>query len=243
MAGAILMICYNRSHTNNVGDKYASPNKYFNLGQDKDIEGHIDYDDDILIGGGGMLYYKKKIEEICRNKKKRLIFWSGVNSHNINHLDYPSFMDRFDIIGSRDWNSGFDWVPCPSCLHPSFTQNYEIKREIGIYSHHRKKLSKFDNIDIHHNNEKFDEIIAFLGSCEIIITNSYHGLYWGTILGRKMILVDPFSNRFFYTKHKPIICSRHDALSKRHSARAYPEALAECREAVQLFGKKLFQSV
>lgn len=32
--------------------------------------------------------------------------------------------------------------------------------------------------------------VSFLGSSEVVLTTSYHGLYWATLLGRKVIVLE-----------------------------------------------------
>jgi exopolysaccharide biosynthesis predicted pyruvyltransferase EpsI len=83
------------------------------------------------------------------------------------------------------------------------------------------------------------QVIAFLGSAETVLTSTYHGAYWSTLLGKKVVVVDPFANRFFGMKHMPAIGAAENLQTLRGNARAYPEALEECRAANRSFGEKV----
>jgi exopolysaccharide biosynthesis predicted pyruvyltransferase EpsI len=84
-----------------------------------------------------------------------------------------------------------------------------------------------------------DDVIAFLGSAETVVTNSYHGAYWATLLGRRVVVVDPFSTKFFFLKHRPVIAALQDYTKAISRTRIYPESLSECREANLNFSVKV----
>jgi hypothetical protein len=86
---------------------------------------------------------------------------------------------------------------------------------------------------------QFEEVIAFLGSGSIILTNSYHGAYWGTLLGRKVVIIRPFSSRFFHMRHQPAITESQNWQGTLSKARHFPEALAECRQANRIHFERI----
>jgi hypothetical protein len=40
---------------------------------------------------------------------------------------------------------------------------------------------------------------------DVVVANTYHGAYWATLLGRRVIVAAPFSNKFFGFRHEPVI--------------------------------------
>jgi hypothetical protein len=142
-------------------------------------------------------------------------------------------MDQFDLIGIRDYGYGYPWVPCASCMHPALDQfrDSPITQEVIVYEH-----PMFMRLDICQYPKQgnlgtdFEHVLAFLSSAETIITSSYHGAYWGILLGRKVICV-PWSTKFMGFKYPVPICQ--DLLNLRQclrQAKAFPEALQECRQ-------------
>ena len=52
------------------------------------------------------------------------------------------------------------------------------------------------------NKMNFEDVIAFLGSAETVVTDSYHGAYWAQLLG-KNVHVASWSVKFDHMKHQP----------------------------------------
>lgn len=52
----------------------------------------------------------------------------------------------------------------------------------------------------------FNETVAFLGSSEVVLTTSYHGLYWATLLGRKVVVLEAsmYKLQSWFTRRKSI---------------------------------------
>ena len=45
------------------------------------------------------------------------------------------------------------------------------------------------------NTTTFEKAIEFIGSGDVVVTNSYHGAYWGLLLGKKVEMGDPLKSR------------------------------------------------
>jgi hypothetical protein len=76
-----------------------------------------------------------------------------------------------------------------------------------------------------------DGALAFLASGETIITSTYHGAYWGLMLGRRVIVV-PWATKFLGFRHPVTLC--HELVDLQgclKRVQAFPEALDECRAA------------
>lgn len=194
----------------------------------------------VLVGGGGLISpHFPQLEQLMHRADVRLIGW-GLG-HNMavdveagfveeSELRYPHYLDRFDLLGIRDHGTPYRWVPCASCLHPAFSRDYPVRHEVVVYEHKRVPtgLDGFPKM----TNDGNDIIAAleFLGSGRLVLTNSYHGAYWATLLGRRVIAF-PFSSKFYGLKHRPALC--RPAEWERHAAdsKIYPAALSEARQA------------
>ena len=65
---------------------------------------------------------------------------------------------------------------------------------------------------------------------EVIITNAYHGLYWSTLLGKRVICIRNKSG-LFTLKYKPVYLSKGSFINNEliSKANTYNHALEECR--------------
>ncbi len=139
-------------------------------------------------------------------------------------------LDNFDLIGLRDFGTKYRWVPCASCLHSAFGKKYEVTNRIAIYEHKDVPLG-INGFPLLKNSEtNIIKVAEFLGAAETVVTNSYHGVYWATILGRSVVAI-PFSSRFHNFKHMPILSNSGNWKQAIDKTKTYPEALAECHQA------------
>lgn len=180
-------------------------------------------------------YTIKVLGEIDRTVAPRILWGVGHNTKDQSNSTYPSYTNRFHLVGLRDWDSGYRWVPCASCMHPAFDKQYEIKNEF-VWFEHKKRLIENRFLDLTpaprmlNTGQNLEQIIEFLGSGETVVTNSYHGVYWATLLGRKVVCV-PWGSKFNSFKHVPTMATDKDWPDKIKDAVAYPTALEECRSA------------
>jgi len=138
-----------------------------------------------------------------------------------------------DLAGIRDYVTEFDWVPCPSCMDGrlDFHRKVTPKHALVTIDHpdycriELKGVPHFSNL-----NNDFESILAFLASGETVLSSSYHATYWAMLLGRKVIVV-PWSEKFLTFKHPVSVCFKVGELRAcMAQARAFPEALDECRQ-------------
>ncbi len=179
------------------------------------------------------------LNKIDRSVGPRILWGAGHNSRDITadsySIDYPPYLDKFHLIGIRDWGTEFRWVPCASCMHPAFDKEYEIKNEF-VWFEHKKRLIDTKSLDVIpsprmlNTGQNIDQIIEFLGSANTVITNSYHGVYWATLLGRRVVCI-PWSSKFNMFKHPPTMAADKNWHEKIGEAKSYPNALEECRNA------------
>ena len=242
-----------RRDNTNVGDWWCPPSRYFPFKAAR--EGDIldpDFDfsgiDTLILGGGGLgaEFFRPHLNRIRDKNIRNTILWGvGVDTvkdpGNIlppgDYDMYGDYFDSFDEVGIRVYSEEqrYRYVPCASCMNNLFFKYRDIKPKklIGFYNHIRvplvpqdsnNKLSVDDN-----SGNNLESKLDFLSSHEYIITNTYHGVYWATLLERKVVVI-PFKSGLLYFKHQPAFCwdgkITDDVL---HSARTYDGALEESR--------------
>jgi exopolysaccharide biosynthesis predicted pyruvyltransferase EpsI len=105
-----------------------------------------------------------------------------------------------------------------------------INKEYDLYGNY------FDFIN---DGNNFEEKLDFLSSCENMVTNTYHGAYWATLLTKKVMVI-PYKSGLMSLKHKHDYCWEGDILDKiLHSVRAYEAILEQHRKLNLDFYKHL----
>lgn len=240
----------------NMGDRNASPLLYFEFPGGTKLYTLYDFgsavdEEFVIVGGGGLLGgldgTVNRVQALMRGRREgqRFIAWGlGLHRHGEALIDHPErkpwYVDEFELFGTRDDLPLRRWVPCASCMHARFDTVPEPEHDVVIYSHKSipvavhllgvpRKRSSTDAFDT------LDSALDFLASGAVIITNSYHGAYWGTLLGRKVIVVDPWSTKFMHMRHPPALVAADDWKAAIDRAQIYEEALGECRIANMRF--------
>lgn len=259
-----------RLNPNNVGDYFCAPHLYFDKlkGSALDISACRSINKNItdnwkkeisekslVIGGGGLLNLKhfhpqmKMFEELAEKGKKVVLWGPGHNEVNIQNFQknkkYWIDISKFPIAGTRDYSMPGDWVPCVSCMHPIFDEEIKETQEIGIIFNAKsvkdKSLKKkLDNYPSSSNTTNLRSMITFIGKTHILITNSYHAMYWGILMGKKVISI-PATSKFLDFKYPTVISTFEDFENQFSKATSYTGVLEECREINIEFSKKVFE--
>lgn len=225
----------------NTAEKYWDCVKYTN----KDVR------DEFLQKINELVYqYSEKLDN---SKTPRFLWGAGHNKEMTKKtkepLFYPRFLRKFAKVGIRDFNTQFTWAPCASCMHPALRKFYPIKNQIIFYEHKKQLLKSTDFSPrpvprFINSGNNIEQTIELLGSASIILTNSYHGAYWGILLGKKVIIVEPWSSKFFNFKHQPFTLNKgEDFMNILDSVPTYPNALDECVAATETFWKEILGSI
>jgi len=242
-----------RKTKNNIGDYWCNPSRYFDFG---DIQsGELLYnkfpikDQTIIIGGGGLIHKKfsNHIQQLLDKNPKTSIIWgighnfSRKHEHKSVKPYYPDWINRVSLVGIRDWVSGYHelYLPCVSCMHPAFDKKYETKHDMVFYTHAFKSKYQYRTGDIWMKNSEtdFNKVIEFLGSSKTVITDSYHGAYWGQLLG-KDIRVLSWSVKFDHMKYPPSFLSHINNWEDISPSIVPDNFLNECRTLNKDFYKK-----
>ena len=136
------------------------------------------------------------------------------------------YFETFDLVKSRVWtpDQPEQWLPCVSVMHTTFDELRQKVPDVDVvvYSHKRRKIQSKEFNNFWKNNREFISLprslsilyadndgnditakLAILARARVVITNSYHGVYWATLLGKKTICL-PFKSGLFSFKHRPM---------------------------------------
>ena len=243
-----------RADSSNVGDWWCPPWRYFTfkpavIGDILDSNFTVTDSDTLVVGGGGLgsEFFQPHLERIKKSEPKSSILW-GAGVDVIAQRDavlqdntcdlYGTYFDFFDEIGVRVFSNPqrFQYLPCASCMNNLLFKYRDVKPKsrVGIYNHKRLPLFNSNNtVDLailDNNGNDFEEKLKFLSNFEYIITNTYHGVYWATLLERKVICI-PFKSGLFSFKHPPTYCF-DGQISDEHFDKAivHENVLEESRE-------------
>lgn len=248
-----MILGVNFTGNRNVGDKNCSPLQYFafpgaTVAADvRGLLGATPSDESIeavILGGGTMARWIPKGQFPADAK---LIAWSvGYTQRELlqRHTDtyHAAAAHLCGLYGNRDWGSDVgEYVPCVSCMHPAFDEDYEVQHELVFYGH--EILSPFHGVPgprLTNAEESMSRAIAFLGSGATIVTSSFHGAYWGILLGRRVVVV-PFGSKFYHLRWPvPLVQDWREGLSQ---ATAFPDALEESRALNEVFYDRVLEVI
>jgi hypothetical protein len=249
LAQKIIELHY-RKNQNNVGDLYCNPSRYFKF--DNVSTGclsrykNFDYNNsNVILGGGGLIrkYFLKFIPEVVSKPYNNLAIWGiGHNFGWKENIWWPDWVVNNKLTGIRDYMPGYEkyYLPCVSCMHPSFDKTYKIKHDYVYFLHHHSskyRPTKHDTV-MYNDNTDFDSVIEFLGSAKTIVTDSYHGAYWGLLMGKDVRVVS-WTTKFDNFKCKPTIIDKIENWRNYKPSTPYKEYLYESKHLNTEFYKRV----
>jgi hypothetical protein len=184
---------------------------------------------------------KEYIDKLNTTKSPRF-FWGGGYNGDYNkklktNFEWPEWMVEFDKVGVRDWGQSLPWAPCASCMHPALKKSYSIKNDIIFFEHKKQLLKDFGTDSIPrfiNSGSNVEQTIELLGSANIILTNSYHGAYWGTLLKKKVVVVGAWGAKFHAMKHSPYLLDKNETWKEGlEKTTIHDNALSECISATE----------
>ncbi|MDA5092609.1 hypothetical protein O2N63_00710 [Aliiroseovarius sp. KMU-50] len=122
-------------------------------------------------------------------------------------------------------------------MSPFFDAPPQPSHDVVLFTHDRKSdgLQKPDGIPSRGNHGgTLDETLEFLASGATIVTNSYHGVYWGMCLGRRVLCL-PYSSKFEGFLIPPVVADPANWLKDLFKAESRPDILPHARSANQVF--------
>ena len=233
--------------TKNIGDAVCSPFDYFDWGdaQVKDMRTSSAPYDVGIYGGGKIFGSLSAAKGINRGPDVTHIAWGvGTRQTFPLSLKYARARKLCTLIGSRDWgDTRYDYAPCPTCMSPLFDAPPAPTHDVVFYNHGGKtaqqNISIPDSIPHLSNNcASLQEALAFIASGATVISNSYHGVYWALLMGRKTVCI-PFSNKFKGYRLPPHMATPSNWQSQIDNGKAYPEMRDLMRAATLEFKGKV----
>lgn len=196
-------------------------------------------------------FIKEYMDRLDNSKSPRFFWGAGYNGDYNKKIrakfEWPSWMVEFDKVGVRDWGQSLSWTPCASCMHPALRKNYAIKNDVIFFEHKKQLLKDFGTDSIPrfiNSGANVEQTIELLGSANIILTNSYHGAYWGVLLKKKVIVVSAWGAKFYALRHAPYILDKNEPWQPAiDMAPTYHSALDECIQATENYWKDIKDSL
>ena len=187
----------------NIGDQLCSPRHYFAF-----------YDPIpslTVIGGGVFVEYGYRFLRKTDHKPEHCVLWgTGLSTPPEQPVTVVSELAYLDW-GLRDIDRTPEesrFLPCVSCLHPMLenaTKQTGTDTLLFLNADHRvtpqsemnkiRQLAAENHWQLLLNNCTESEMSRALASCNAVITNSFHGAYWGFLSGKKVTSLG-YSSKF-----------------------------------------------
>lgn len=221
---------------NNIGDLKCGPEQYFDFPSmfPATFKDDISDCDNIIIGGGGVFAQAKHVADNIKCLKRNLIAWGiGLPPRSARDSVVLKTAQNFTLFSTRsfEWRDTFRFVPCVSCMDSVFNTKYTVKHDVAVFSHRKKTpilkmQTDFPQMD--NSEQNFIEVIKFIASTDILVTSSFHGVYWGQLLGKKIVCI-PYNHKFASFEQVPTIATEADWQENIHKARRHSSQLDEYR--------------
>lgn len=232
----------------NTGDMKSCPFEHFSINAEVKKFHIMDINDinpelPVVIGGGGLLQHGPSIdniEKIINNHVAPVIIWgAGVNTNLKKDNDHiPDFIKKATLVGIRDHAFlDFECIPCVSCMSPLFDKKYELKNDIVCFEGNKLSLP-YPTMGCQ-DGSTMEQILQFLGSAKTIVTSSYHGMYWGILLKREVIVIPNADSSKFYYFPFSVPLSKNDFKLFIGKGPIYENALHICRTKNNEFSQKV----
>jgi hypothetical protein len=223
----------------------------------------------VIIGGSGLVGpgpFEQAIESIFPQLPAAVVFW-GIG-HNVLHgvgsdsttgwrnrllRDgrtplWPDYFSKAALVGVRDHGAGMPWLPCPSCLSPmmdSFAQQ-QPEYDVAVINHYEQPIDARTGRDrglrmirATNNTEDLSAVLRTIASAPVVLSNSYHVLYWSLLLGRAAVAYEPNNTRFDYFAWPIERAGPADWPDAIERARPAPGALSDARAANLAFSAEV----
>lgn len=238
--------------TKNIGDLSCSPFDYFDWGDAtvSDLRQDDTPPHTIGIYGGGKVFGGLASYPGVRRAKGMLNIAWGVGTKQSFSLSPRYFKSRrlMDLIGSRDFgDTRYTYAPCPSCMSSHFDAPDAPQHEVVFYAHAGKTGKMGITIPDHipsltNECDSLAQALSFIASGATVISNSYHGVYWGLLMGRKVMCV-PFSNKFDNYRLPPHYGTPANWQTEWQNAHAQPDMLDIVRTATLAFKARVDERI
>ena len=186
----------------------------------------------------------EKVLNLSNNSDNRsLTIWNGT-FRTIQSNVYKNF-PHFKNLNSLSFTDNIDnkkWVPCVSCMHKVFDKEYNTTHGLVAVLDHTSDFRLKIKAPTMFDNEELKNVIHLIGSGETLITNSYYGVYWGLLLGRRVLVVNCTNPAIDYLPI-PFIRSSNRFYKDIKTFEKNNSILGMCREKNTLFWRNLRERI
>lgn len=244
------------------GRHFANPGLYFEWLKDAPVKLLSEWTPGPCIVANVLLSDQKIMDQLTAIDQSRhpAVFWGiGLDEAFSNQQNFPKFESA--LVGWREaaalTRSDHYFAPCPSCLNLSFEciqsmrtiRHDDFYRGIYqsvIYEECSDPIStqlevSAPALDTRFQTSNLFQVLAFLSTGRLVITNNYRGVYWSLLIDGKPIIFEPDSNWHLAIPGVPV-CDRHSyaEVTRQALEQPYPAhlSLAQMRAATQDFAKR-----
>lgn len=240
-----------RYNTENVGDRFSCPARYFKFDEFKrvdimNVNRDLESSEVIILGGGGVFQAKETVKKILNFYHPKVIGWGiGTNKPDATYKAYECELQKFDELGLRDAGKmpGFDkpeFVPCVSCMHSSLDVEVEPEHDIVAYWHYERPHPETNFPTLKNNCHDMSEAVRHIQSGRFVLTNCYHGWYWATLAKRRPIIYKAWSSKFYYI---PWVCPFITELSHLKTVLAHAELVEDALEEARKINIEFYEKI
>ena len=217
-------------NTENLGDLNCSPQQYFPQFADCRRIDVTEVDSlprgqAVIVGGGGLFMLHTQHHFARWSETRPVIVWgAGLNYPSDINYEYElvGSLKQCALVGVRNpelaYKHNFEYVPCASCLHPAFDPLPGERRgyKVLFYQHADALFAPAGQKSMTNQHPDVNEVLARFRESEYIITNSFHGAYWGLCMQRRVMLWKPeqFGNRCDHLTISPRVESFKEILER-----------------------------
>lgn len=257
IAGCLALILLKKKHlflhhqkANNVGDIYCNPAMHFSFKSYRNVPytTNVSSASSLTFAGGNVFDEARRFT--ARSKQStfghRIAWGIGLPAPGRRDDQIQNFADSCELFSTRDfnWKARFHFVPCASCMSRDFDQQHPETHERVFFFHKSKTkpelLASADGPVMHNTKRKLSEVLRFLSSGRTVITNSYHGVYWAHLLGKRTICI-PFGEKFRTYRQLPTFAADGDWQAALRKAAVFSSDLEEYRSINTTFYKKFLE--
>lgn len=168
-----------------------------------------------IIGGGGMLHPEVDLWTAVECGRRPCCVWGiGTNYHESTDYAPDTIMRGLEqawLLGLRDYSAqwlmrGAQWVPCPTCktVEPFYAGDKPRVHPLVVISHYSLEIPVPDGVEVirFDNHRKswpngHAHMLETLARTRVVVTNTFHGSYWASLLGARVINYAGRSTRLF----------------------------------------------
>lgn len=232
-----VMACW-RYNTRNTGDTYSGWYLYFprqvsEFGVTPKGRDYSKFErNDVVVMGGGLgLSGRPWLDWLRRNGRNKMIGWGLGSNHGKRNPAHWLYFTQ------REWWPGYaHWAPCPSCMHPLFdlyvgehANPPEPEHDVVFYVNTLHSPMKGAPNLLGNDTPDLSDILAHLWSGRLVVTSSYHGMYWASLLGKPVVAVTYREKMLNTPWQAGYVSTWKNWQSDVDSAKSWANALSTCR--------------